>query len=243
MKQLLKLSACTCLLAISSIGLADSDHYEITNDTSYIRGDIDTRQHIYYPGDTIDVRVTIGGNTQLLTEQQVDIYLSLLNSNGKLSAYPVKNYQDANARKVLFVENLDSSILAPGTYHVALVATNPGGNPANVEDWYNGFAGLLDGDAILYSETTITNDYDGDGEWDDDFDRDGFYGDDDDVFEHYYSSEGAYYDDSREPDWEDGEDGELDDQDENDDESESEESEDDDSLSDDLEDEDSEDDD
>ena len=202
MKNLLALTSSIILLAISASTLADSDYYRITNDKSYIKGDIDTRQHIYYPGDIIDVRVTIGGNTQLLTDQQVDIYLTVLNSKGKLSAFPVKNYNNANARKVLYIENLNSSILAPGTYQIALVATNPGGNPANVEEWYNGFAGLLDDDAILYTETSISNDYDGDGEWDDDYDRDGYYGDDDDVYEYYHGSEGVYYEDTREPHWE-----------------------------------------
>jgi hypothetical protein len=125
----------------------------------------------------------------------------VLNSKGKLSAFPVKNYSNANARRVLYIENLNSSILAPGTYQIALVVTNPGGNPANVEDWYNCFAALLDDDAILYSETSISNDYDGDGERDDDYDRDGYYGDDD-VYEYYHGSEGVYYEETREPHWE-----------------------------------------
>lgn len=217
MKSLVYMAS-IALLSVSINTLADNDDYRLTNDNTYIKGDIDTRQHIYYPGDTIDVRVTIGGNTQLLNDQQVDIYLSVLNTNGKFSAYPVKNYQNANARKVLYVENLDNSILSPGTYQIALVATIPGGNPANVEDWYNGFAGLLDDDAILYSETSISNDYDGDGEWDDDYDRDGYYGDDDDVYEYYHGSEGIYYEETREPRWEinDDDDDRYDDDDDDD---------------------------
>lgn len=202
MKLLYALSG-LMMACLSTLALADDSHYQISNDLSAISGSIDTKQHIYYPGDTIDVRVTIGGNTQLLADLQVDMYLGLFATAGKLMAVPISDPQASTTRKILFLQNLDSSVLTPGSYHLALIATVPGGNPANVEDWYNGFGGFLDEDAILFSETAVSRDFNGDGEWDDDYDRDGFYGDNDTVFEHYYTSEGMTYEDSKDMNWDD----------------------------------------
>tara|TARA_B110000305_G_scaffold235617_1_gene295559 strand:+ start:418 stop:1107 length:690 start_codon:yes stop_codon:yes gene_type:complete len=220
MKTIYNILALISAVTFSGLVLADDDSYSITNDLSYLAGSIDTRQHIYYPGDTIDVRVSMGGNTALLADQLVDIYLGIFAPNGKLFMIPVKNYQVTDSQRLFFIENLTSAVIFPGTYHMALVATVPGGDPENIADWYNGFGGLLDEDALLYTETAVERDIDSDGEWDDDYDRDGFIGDDDDVYEHYYSIEGETFELSTDHDWEDddwNDDDEEDQEDEEDD--------------------------
>jgi len=203
MKNLITACFAFSSLAMSAFTFADDDFYRLSNDLSYLDGSIDTAQHIYYPGDNIDIRVTMRGNTQVLADQMVDLYLGIMTTTGKFSLMPIKGAVDASGKRLISVQNISSAVLVEGTYQLALIATVPGGNPNNVEDWYNGFGGLLDEDAILYSETAIARDYDQDGEWDDDYDRDGFYGDDDDVYEHYYTSEGTHYERDRDWTWDD----------------------------------------
>lgn len=184
--------------------LADNDNtYKLTNDMSFISGDISSIKHIYYPGDTIDIRVNVGGNTQLLASQAVDIYLGIVTPNGVPVFQKVQDYQTLNSQRLFYMENITSSVVNPGTYNLAVIATKPGGNPANVEDWYNGFAGMLDSEAVLYSSASVAGDSDLDGNWDNDFDRDGYYGDDDGTYEDYYSNHGTLYKSSEYREWED----------------------------------------
>jgi hypothetical protein len=72
------------------------------------------------------------------------------------------------------LSNLDTSVLLPGDYQLALVLTVPGGNPLNISDWYSGFRGLLSIERLRFSATATSSDADGDGEFDDDTDGDGF---------------------------------------------------------------------
>jgi len=180
-------------LLISTAALAGSDAYRLTNDVSFLDGDIVSLKHIYYPGDTIDIRVLMKGNTALLSDQNVDMYLAIIDAAGNTSYRAVADYQTQAERQVFRITDVSGSVISPGTYQIALIATRPGGNPAVVSDWYNGFAGLIDSDAMTYSETAIDQDFDGDGEWDDDYDRDGFSGDGDVAYQNYQDEQGDHY--------------------------------------------------
>jgi hypothetical protein len=219
MRTAISLIALSTLTALPMLTLADNN-YHLTNDTSYLDGDIDSRQHIYYPGDTIDVRVTLNGDISLLASQSVDIYLSVLTPDGSPTFRKINNYESLSSQRLYFIENISNSVVTPGTYQMALIATKPGGDPSRIGDWYNGFAGLMEQEALMYSPTTITGDSDGDGYWDSDFDRDGFYGDDDQVYEYYFGSNGNFYRSSEYRDWSDDDWGDDDDDDWDDDHSE-----------------------
>ncbi len=195
---LILLSLYTCLLSFQIF--ADDQKRHINNDLSFLSGSIDASQHIYYPGDSIDIRVTVKGDIGSSSGSDANLYLALIDTEGSISAIPVKGGIDSNGTKQIFLEDISSSVISPGTYQLALIATEAEGSPFFLQDWLNGFAGLLDLDAIVYSETMLDGDYDFDGEWDDDFDRDGFYGDDDSVYENHFRLEGRVYE--RDRDWE-----------------------------------------
>ena len=186
----------------SSIAYADND-YKLSNDLSYLSGNIESRHHIYYTGDTMDIRVTINENAELLTSQAIDLYIGVFDLDGNLSYSQVSNQAGASSTQLFYSENLSSALLAPGNYHLALIATKPGGDPGNVADWYNGFAGILDRDALYYTESNASGDFDRDGEWDDDYDRDGYQGDDDIAHEYYFNKEGKTMRSSQDREWDD----------------------------------------
>ena len=214
MQKSIKTLAALIAVCFSISSLADDD-YELTSDTSYIDGELETRQHIYYPGDTLDVRVSFEGETELLASQGVDIYLVIQDSTQNSTVIAIDNYQDFASMRMFYLEDVSPQTLPEGVYQLALILTRPGGDPLSINDWYNGFAGLLDTDSIRSSESSLDNDFDQDGEYDDDYDRDGFHGDDDD--EHEYYELNAETDSSGDRDWDDDDWDDDDDDDDDDD--------------------------
>lgn len=181
----------------------DDDSYNLTNDASYIGGKIETVKHIYYPGDTLDVRVSFKGDTALLSSQGVEAYVLAYDQGQTPSKIKIEDYSSFTSSRLFFLDTVSTASLAEGSYQLALILVRAGGDPSLTDDWYNGFAGLLDTDAVYSSSatTTVDGDDDRDGEWDDDNDSDGFYGDD-------------HTDTSDDRDWDDDD---WDDDDENDD--------------------------
>lgn len=166
-------------LLSTTLSFADNDDsYQLSNDTSYIRGKIETVKHIYYPGDTLDVRISFGGDTALLSSQGVEAYVVAYDQNQTSSVVKIDDYSSFTSSRMFYLDSVSTQTLAEGSYQLALILVRAGGNPSHTDDWYNGFAGLLDTDAVYSSSTAISGDNDLDGEWDGDDDRDGFYGDD-----------------------------------------------------------------
>lgn len=192
------------LLAANAAALASDDEaYRLGNDLRYIHGEIESRQHIYYPGDTVDIRIVIQGDKELLQSRSVEIFLAVLSPDGGVSFDRIMDYQSFESRRLFYAEDISGSLVQPGSYQVALIAVRGGGNPANIGDWYNGLGGMLEGEALYFANGPLSWDLDQDGFWDTDYDRDGFYGDDDDLYERYYLDNGLYWG-SRDPrDWDD----------------------------------------
>ncbi|NQV69776.1 MAG: hypothetical protein HQ498_07095 [Pseudohongiella sp.] len=181
----------TLLFAAASVYAESNDSYNLTNDASYISGKIETRQHIYYPGDTLDVRLSFGGDTALLVSQGVEAYVVAFDQSQTSSAIKIDDYSTFSTSRLFFLDTVSTEAVAEGSYQLALILVRTGGDPTHIDDWYNGFAGLLDTDAVYSSSTTLEGDVDQDGEWDGDKDRDGFYGDDDTVYEYYNDSQAS----------------------------------------------------
>jgi len=97
-----------------------------------------------------------------------------LPSTKAMDLMPDKNY----TAFVLSCSFLNS--MEPGDYHFAIILTVPGGNPADLGDWYDAFDGLVATSRIRLADEPTDEDMDGDGEFDDDDDEDGFEDDDDD---------------------------------------------------------------
>ncbi|GAB6039479.1 hypothetical protein [Endothiovibrio diazotrophicus] len=141
------------------------------------RGLIVPSRHVYYPGDTLQVRVVYPSSLTAIWNGEAESYIVIHVPGG--AAIPVPLTSDIPDSVVSLVEltDLDTSQLTPGDYQLGLVLTVPGGDPLNIDDWYQGFRGLLSVERVRFSETTDPADADGDGEFDNDSDGDGF-GDD-----------------------------------------------------------------
>lgn len=201
MRKSIRNLTATAMACFSMLALADSDEPNLTSDASYIDGSLETRQHIYYPGDALDVRVSFTGDTSLLVSQGVDVYIAILNGNQSPTFLAVENYENFSSKRMFFLETVSAEVLPEGVYQLGLILTNPGGDPANIADWYNGFGGLLDIDAIQSSTNFIDEDFDRDGEWDDDYDKDGFHGDSDEEHRFFTENSETALDSDR--DWDD----------------------------------------
>jgi len=213
----LKKCAIACSVALAMTTGHTSD-YELTNDVSYLKSEIDTNKQVYYPGDTIDIRITFEDGVAVLQDQLVDVYLAILAPNGDQEFSRLEDYASDVSRRIAYIENISTSNLIEGVYQLGVVATVPGGDPANISDWYNGFTALMDNEAVLFSTGESDLDLDGDGYIDEDYDGDGYTGDDEDLEKSYYdetsnkykSSEHRQWDDD---DWDDDEDDDWDDPD------------------------------
>ncbi|MDO8272969.1 MAG: hypothetical protein Q7U82_13810, partial [Gammaproteobacteria bacterium] len=173
-RQLATYSAFIGALFSATISLADNDDsYNLTNDASYLSGKIETVKHIYYPGDTLDVRISFGGDTALLSSQGVEAYVVAYDQRQTASKVKIDDYSTFTSSRLFFLDTVSTATLAEGSYQLALILVRAGGDPSDTDDWYNGFAGLLDTDAVYSSSATVGGDGDHDGEWDSDDDRDG----------------------------------------------------------------------
>ncbi len=95
-------------------------------------------------------------------------------SLGDAVVLPVSDEASETAVNLFSLAEVDVSILPAGTYQLGLILTNPGGDPLNINDWYEGLLGLIDVVGLTISDSQLDFDADGDGEVDDDLDGDGF---------------------------------------------------------------------
>jgi len=79
-----------------------------------------------------------------------------------------------NTQTLFSIDAVDVGTLTAGTYQLGVVLTDPGGNPLNMNDWYNGLLGLVDVVGLTITAEALPIDADGDGQIDNDFDNDGF---------------------------------------------------------------------
>lgn len=188
---------------ISVSAFADDDYFKLKSDTSYLDAEIESNKSVFYSGNSLDVRVVLKGDTTTMAANAVELYLSIVDPSGYTSFERIQDYQTFNSRRLVNIPSIVASTDAVGSYQLAIIAVKPGGNPALVTDWFNGYSGLLDQESLYLGTGAVTNDNDGDGFWDNDYDRDGYYGDDDTLYENYYNSSGTLYSSSSSHDWND----------------------------------------
>lgn len=161
----------------------------IRNGRSDFHGKLKTRQHIYYPGDTLDIRVKFSRGHDLLADGEADAWIVIFTPDNDVISVSVGSDIGSASRKFFSIEYEDTSTLVAGQYQLALILTIPGGDPGNVSDWFNGFSGLLDVEYIRISEEFLAGDSNLDGEWDEDLDGDGAYGEEEDEDEEHDESD------------------------------------------------------
>ncbi|MDY6992100.1 MAG: hypothetical protein SVR94_05765 [Pseudomonadota bacterium] len=131
---------------------------------------IKPNQYVYYPGDTIKIELQLPCFLKGLTSK-VDAYILVYTPEGELIPTLVEITTD---KPYKFLEMPNLEVLAKGDYHLALLLTQAGGNPFNVNEWYQGFNGLLSFIRIKIAPKIDAEDQDHDGIIDGDFDNDGF---------------------------------------------------------------------
>ena len=147
---------------------------KLTNGSSDIKGNLKTERHIYYVGDSLKVAIKFSRGSDLLAEEFVNAHVVVISPNTYVSSFPVENVVGANDQMFFDVDLVTAETLPEGQYQVALIATIPDGDPTNLQDWYNGFRGMLDMEGILISSEPLPEDANMDGECDFDADADGF---------------------------------------------------------------------
>lgn len=138
------------------------------------RGVLSVNRHVYYIGDTLQVRVVYPRSLSAVWNGTAEGHVVIYIPQGQALTVALPAQTADTPVSVIDLTGLDTSVLTPGDYQVALVLTTPGGNPLDVNSWYNGFRGLLSVERVRFSAGTTSSDADGDGEFDDDTDGDGF---------------------------------------------------------------------
>ncbi|HEY0962004.1 MAG TPA: hypothetical protein VGE69_06580 [Pseudomonadales bacterium] len=157
-----------------------SAKHVVENGRFAIKGNLKTRQHIYYVGDELEISVQFARGHNLLSEGEADAHIVIYSAEGDLSSVPVPSDVGTAPRRFVRIESVDIAALPEGQYQLGLVVTVPDGDPAALEDWYGGFRGLLDSEAVYITDGPVDTDDDGDGEHDEDTDGDGIDGEEDD---------------------------------------------------------------
>lgn len=146
----------------------------LTKGSSDVKGNLKTRQHIYYEGDTIEVSIKFSRGWEMLADGVIDAHVVVITPEKELLPFPVDPSIGPSDRKFFNVELESSETLPVGQYQLGLILTLGDGDPLNLADWYNGYRGLMDMEGILISAQALTEDADMDGECDFDEDGDGF---------------------------------------------------------------------
>lgn len=176
----------------------------VGNASDGIKGRILTGHDIYYSGDPLEISLRFPRGADLVESGEADAYVVIFAPDidesdddsaddtdepgtddvlSNATILPVSNEASATSIKLFSIGAVDVSVLPTGTYQLGLILTNPGGDPLNINDWYNGLLGLVHVVGLTVTDESVDFDVDGDGEVDDDDDGDGFSDDDDDEDE------------------------------------------------------------
>lgn len=147
---------------------------KLSKGRSAVKGNLKTTQHIYYAGETIVVSIKFSRGWELLADLSADAHVVVIYPDSTVIPFPVDKNVGPTDRKFFDVPLVTDETLPVGQYQVALILTSPGGDPTNLQDWYNGFRGLLDMEGVYISSEPLPEDADRDGECDFDDDSDGF---------------------------------------------------------------------
>ena len=149
---------------------------KLSKGSSDVKGNLKLSQHIYYEGDFIEVSIKFSRGWELLAEGTVDAHVVVITPEATLLSFPVDPNIGPSDRKFFNVElpKEDTETLPIGQYQLALILTNPEGDPAILVDWYNGFRGLMDMEGLLISDQVLAEDADMNGECDYDNNDNGF---------------------------------------------------------------------
>lgn len=152
-------------------------------------GLIQTLQHVYYPGDTLEIRVTFPRSLAGVWLGEADGYLViqmptgdylppilLIATGAREGLEPLIPEAVPDVSTQMLTLPLDTGSLPEGSYQMALILTASEGDPMLVQDWYGGFQGFAAVTRFQFASEpgTVEDDLNADGEVDDDVDADGY---------------------------------------------------------------------
>lgn len=146
---------------------------QVKNGQSDFKGTVKPSQHIYYPGDPLNISVQFARGSEVLAAGKASAFVVIYSFDGTATSVPVPKDIGASSRQFYKIDSVDTKTLKEGQYQLGLVVTVPGGDPLKLASWYSGFRGLLDMQAILVSATAVAGDKNHDGELDNDKNHDG----------------------------------------------------------------------
>ncbi|MEX0618493.1 MAG: hypothetical protein WDZ76_05995 [Pseudohongiellaceae bacterium] len=151
------------------------------NASDGVMGKILTSKHIYYTGDPLQIRLIFPRGADLIADGEADAVVVFFEPDTDTATVLPVSSDASEDEKVLFsLDAVDISALPAGTYQLGLILTVPGGDPLNINDWYNGLLGMIDVVGVTISDEALEADEDGDGMVDNDEDGDGFSDEDSD---------------------------------------------------------------
>ena len=151
------------------------------NASDGVMGQIRTNKSIVYIGDPLEIGIRFPRGAQLIIDGEVDAWLLIFSPDAETIPVSVSNVASAHHRKLFTVDSVDIGELPEGVYQLGLVITVPGGDPLDLNDWYNGLKGLITVRGLTVSGMPLELDVDGDGELECDLNEDGLIDGDDEI--------------------------------------------------------------
>jgi len=135
-----------------------------------------TNKQVYYQGDPLQVYLKFPKSLTAVINGEADAYMLIAPPAGDIIVAPVAMNPEDIWYKFLELADLDTSQFAVGNYQLAVVLTQPGGDPLVLADWYRGLKGLISTKRIKMwaGYSYDAEDEDGDGQIDGDWNGDGY---------------------------------------------------------------------
>lgn len=147
------------------------------NASDGVKAIIHTNRDVLYTGegdaDQLEVDVRFPRGADLLENGEVDAYLMVFGPEADFEALPLSSEVSTGSRNLFALDSDELSALPEGSYQLGVVLTVPEGDPADLNDWFNGLLGLVSVQGLTISSEPTDIDEDGDGIVDADDDGDG----------------------------------------------------------------------
>lgn len=154
-------------------------------------GLIKTNKHVYYcDEDILSLGIVLPHSLQAYWEGDADAHIVIQipvdASSDDVSMFPMKldpppvHPEGSEEHEQHIIQNFDltehglTCESLEGYYQIALILTKPAMSPLKIEDWYDGFQGLIATSRICFAVSENENDADRDGNFDYDSDGDGY---------------------------------------------------------------------
>ncbi|MBF0101270.1 MAG: hypothetical protein HQK77_10220 [Desulfobacterales bacterium] len=149
---------------------SDTNTHESLNVFKIIgKGDglLKINQSIFYPGNHLSLKIVFPRSLKFFWEGKADAHLVIRLPNKELivNRLVIENEQP-DSPKTFFDVDLGLDTIPEGIYHLSLILTEKNGDPLNLKDWYNGFAGIVSVAKLKFKSVCDIKDMDCDGVYD-----------------------------------------------------------------------------